>query len=161
MKEKSSEKFEEIDELSRSLDIQDEERTIFEISPINEQGQRTLKLKSGSWEGAQPWFGVDEKYNLYSMVSLNSLSTLLSAYRSIQRENFDLRLEKTIWQNFPADFGDVWMVAMDEIKKIADENNRIGIDIDLEHLLKKIKNDYPNLFVDIKSIINIQGRDDD
>ncbi|WP_432264855.1 DUF2603 domain-containing protein [Campylobacter gastrosuis] len=146
----------QIEQISQDFGIKDDERTIFEIVPTENKNEKFLNLKSGSWDGVEPWFGIDEKQNLHTMVSIKSLSALIEAFRRLQKENFELRLEKAIWQNVPIDFGDVWAVAMSEIR-----SQKQGGDIDLDKILRKIKKAHPNLFVDIKEMMRIRGNAND
>lgn len=159
MEEKNLEEtYKKIDEISSELGIKDDERTIFEIVPTSDPSQMSLSLKSGSFDGVEPWFGIDENQNLHTMVSIKSLSEMIKSYRKVQKENFELRLEKTIWQNVPIDFSDVWAVAMDEIRKIAaKEQGKKNINVNLENLVKNIKKSYPNLFVDMEDIMESRG----
>lgn len=152
--EKRAKSLEKIDELSKSLGIAKNDKTILQMH--SNENEKILSLKSGHWQAPEPWFIIDEENNLHTLISLQSLQSMLQSLKESQRENFELRLEKAIYQQIPIDFNDVWVVAMDEIKKQA-QNNPIQVNIDLESLMKDIKKEYPNLFVDMENLIQNSG----
>ena len=151
---KKDEAISKINEISDSLGLAESEKTIFEIMHDEENGSKTLTLKNGSWANKEPWFGIDEKGDLHTMVSVKSMTDFLESYKAIARENFDLRLEKSILKQIPIDFGDVWVVCMDELKNIAEKNDGIQVfKIDLDKVVENVKLKYPNLFVDMEKYI--------
>ncbi|MSN96369.1 DUF2603 domain-containing protein [Campylobacter sp. FMV-PI01] len=128
------------------------QRTVFDI--IDNDNTKTLILKSGSWKSKEPWFGVDKDSNLHTMVCVKTLNDFIESYRNLAKENFELRLEKIIMKYLPVDFGDVWSVCLNKIGEILKQNPNLQIlNIDLNQLVKKIKQDYPNLFVNLDTIM--------
>lgn len=152
--QKRTKSLEKIDEISKNLGIAKNDKTI--LSMHSNENEKILSLKSGHWEAPEPWFIIDEEDNLHTLISLQSLQSMLQSLKESQRENFELRLEKAIYQQIPIDFNDVWIVAMDAIKKQA-KNNPIQVNIDLESLMKDIRKEYPNLFVDMENLIQNNG----
>ncbi len=127
--------------------------TVIEVENTQNPDIKILNLKSGSWNGKEPWFVIDENQKLHTMISLDSIGNLIKNFQQLQEDNFDLKLEKTILQHVPIDYQDVWAVAMDELKKIAGKNNNAkSLSVDLEKLLRKIKKDHPNLFLNLKDL---------
>lgn len=142
-----------INNISKDIGL-DGDKTVIKIENTENPEIKQLNLKSGSWKASEPWFVVDENQKLHTMMSINSVNKIVKNFRETQEENFNLKLEKTIWQNIPIDFQDVWAVAMDEIKSIAnskDEDTKV-INVDLEELITKIKTEHPNLFLNFKDL---------
>lgn len=150
--EKYSNCLKRIDEFSQNLGMKKEDRAIFEMKQSENENEKCLILKNGSFDSPEPWFIMDENDQIHTLISLNSLKNILENLKQTQKENFELRLEKAIYQQIPIDFSDVWIVAMDEIKRKAQEGV-MEISIDLEKLLADIKKEHPNLFVDMQAMI--------
>ena len=150
--EKYSNCLKRIDEFSQNLGMKKEDRAIFEMKQSENENEKCLILKNGSFDSPEPWFIMDENDQIHTLISLNSLKNILENLKQTQKENFELRLEKAIYQQIPIDFSDVWIVAMDEIKRKAQEGV-MEISIDLEKLFSDIKKEHPNLVVDMQAMV--------
>lgn len=147
--------YKKIDAISKKIGFSDKnEKTIIEIEETDNPDVKNIKLTKGSWDTREPWFAIDENRKIHALLSMETLLKIMEALKMTQQENFNLKLEKTIWQNIPIDFQDVWVVAMDEIKKIAgtSQESQKSISIDIEKLVQNIKKEHPNLFLDLKNI---------
>jgi hypothetical protein len=154
-KNKFSNALEKIESISKDIGLsKKDKKTILKIEKTDNPDIKTLNLQSGSWEANEPWFVIDEDNNIHTLVSIESLLKIIEALKLAQQENFNQKLEKTIWQHIPIDFQDVWVVAMDEIKRIAaSSKDKKNINIDIEKLIKSIKSKHPNLFFNLKDIV--------
>ena len=141
-----------INEFSKNLGLKKEEQTIFEMKKAKNENEKCLVLKNGSFNSPEPWFIINENDEIHILISLQSLKSMLESLKQSQKENFELRLERAIYQQIPIDFNDVWTVAMDEIKQKA-QNGIIEINIDIDKLVEKIKREHPNLFVDMQTMV--------
>ena len=144
-----------IDALSENLGFGKNAKTLIKIKQTDDPNIQTLNLEKGSWNSNEPWFVVDEDNakKIYAMIPAETFSKVIETLKTVQQESFNLKLEKTIWQNIPVDFEDVWVVAMDKIKTIALESqNKRAINIDLDKLIKDVKKEHPNLFLNVKEL---------
>ncbi len=148
-----------IDSLSQKLGLKKDNQTLLEIKSTNDPHIKELHLKQGSWDSSDPWFAIDkdDDKKAYAFIPADAFSQLIDTMKQTQQENFNLKLEKTIWQNIPADFDDVWVVAMEEIRNLAkSEDPNKPISIDLEKLIRNIKKEHPNLFINLRDFIPAQ-----
>lgn len=141
-----------INEFSTNLGIAKEDQIVLEINSTQKEDEKILKLKNGSFKDSKPWFIIDEEGEVQTLISLKTLKNLLESLKQSQRENFELRLEKALHQQVPIDFNDVWVVAMDAIKRKREEGF-MEAHLDLTKLVAELKEAYPNLFVDMHSIV--------
>ena len=142
-----------IEKISKGLSLsKQKEQTVLEITPSEEERTKLLRLKRGSWENAkEPWLVYDEKQKLHALLSIDTLSKMIEHFKKAEQEALFLKLEKSILQQLPLDFNDVLTVAMEEMNKSKKK------DIDFNKLIKKIKKDHPNLFLDIKDLYLPEG----
>ena len=154
--EKKYDIVDKINALSDNLGLSREHRTLLGIKDTDNPDIKELYLKEGSWNNEEPWFAIEDnnEKKAYAFIPAEAFAQIIDTLRHTQQENFNLKLEKTIWQNIPADFEDVWVVAMEEIRKYAQQNDPDKpISINLDKLIKKIKKEHPNLFINIKDFM--------
>ncbi|NWF66866.1 MAG: DUF2603 domain-containing protein [Campylobacterales bacterium] len=146
----------EVNKIANSLGIHEKsEKTIVKISDTDDKDKKVLELKSGSWESKDIWYIIDNDDNIHAVCSMKSLLNLINTLRVSQQQNFNLNLEKAILQEFPVDFDDVWIVAISEIQKaVQNSDDKKMLNFDLSALVKKIKQEHPNLFFDISQILS-------
>ena len=94
---------------------------------------------------------MDEKQKLHALLSMDSLTKIVENFRQMEQEAFSLKLEKSILQQLPLDFNDVWTVAMEEIKK----QKKTAVDFD--KVIQKIKKEHPNLFLNLQDFYLSEG----
>ena len=145
--------FKMIEKISKSLTIRKQkEQTDLEIVAGEDEHSKHLRLKNGSWDNTkEPWLVYDENQKLHALLSIETLSKMVEHYKKAEQEALFLKLEKSILQQLPLDFQDVWAVAMEEIGK--SKKN----EIDFDKLVKKIKKEHPNLFLDLKDFYLPEG----
>ncbi len=75
------------------------------------------------------------------VLDTNEYKEIMEMAKKLMKENFELKLEKTILSEFPIDYDDVKAVVLEEMKK----NNQQNI----EQTVNKIKIEHPNLFYNL------------
>ena len=135
-----------IENISHTLGISDRERITFDIEEVSSNELR-VRIVNGTKNFKSPWFAIKNE-EPYIFMPAEILDMVFRMLRTAQKESFELRLERSIWQHMPIDFGDVWRVAMDELAR-----GNFAKEPDLEKIIAKIKQEHPNLFVDMTSFI--------
>lgn len=145
--------FKMIEKISKGLSLKKQkEQTVLEILPSEDANVKILRLKNGSWESQkEPWLVYDEQQNMHALLSIDTLSKMIEHFKQAEQEALFLKLEKSILQQLPLDFQDVLTVAREEINKSKKK------DIDFDKLVKKIKKEHPNLFLDINDLYLPEG----
>ncbi|MDR0467814.1 MAG: DUF2603 domain-containing protein [Campylobacteraceae bacterium] len=147
--------YEKIDSASKSIGLDSSKTAVLRVKTTDNPDIKEVHLTSGSWDDEEPWFVIDENEKIHTLISIDTLTNVIKDLNLTQQENFNLKLERTIWQHLPIDFGDVWVVAMDELKNMAKQSDKAtAVKLDIEKLVLDIKKKHPSLFVDINTIHN-------
>jgi hypothetical protein len=120
------------------------------VNEINLDPQTKVKVKNIDVEliegdlTQKPWLIHTDKHN-YVLLEEEQYDKFIKLLRDVLEQNLELKLEQRIMSELPIDVEDVKAVVKQEIK----DNN-----ISIEEALKKVKNNYPNLFhkVDLETI---------
>jgi len=143
---------EEIDFIATKLGMpKPKERPVLEIKPGDDDRHKILELKRGSWSDEQPWFVIDEDGKLMVFSSAEAMMSIMNSLQHMGEEVFKSRLERAIAKELPIDFHDVWTVAIHELQKRLKDGNAEPSSVNLENLVKNIKQEHPNLFYSLKN----------
>lgn len=140
-------------DISSIFGIKRNDRTIFEVQ--RDEECKNLKLISSKF-GKEPWFAIDDE-SLKVIVQSDLLLAILHSLRNAERENFELKLERSILQRYPIDFNDVWAVAIDEIRNYKHSPSSLNLDKILDNIKKK----HPNLFINLDAHFKHRRTDND
>ncbi len=140
--------------INKALGLNKENPILMELKNTDDKNIRELHIKNGSFNTEEPWFVTDsdDDKKAYAVLPMEAFNQIVKTMKEIQQENFNLKLEKSILSQVPTDFEDVWVVAMDRIESLVDkENPNKPISIDIDKLILDIKEEHPNLFINMKN----------
>jgi len=140
--------------INKALGIKNDNPILLELKNTEDDNIKELHIKNGSFDTNEPWFVTDseDENKAYAVLPMEAFNQLVKTMKEVQQENFNLKLEKSILSHMPSDFEDVWVVAMDRIESLIDkENPNKPISIDIDKLVRDIKEEHPNLFINMKS----------
>ncbi len=143
---------EEIMELQKRISVAKKNGVVY----MDQSGDETdtCVLRKNSYENSEVLIATGEDKKLHTLISLELLNHLIASLKKTQEENFNLKLEKTIWKYVPVDFSDAWAVAISEVQDlVSKEKKDKTTNINLNHLVKNIKKKHPNLFLNIDDFL--------
>lgn len=142
-----------IDKISNNISkIKRKQRTLLQMEEGESVDTKVLRLKQGKWNSKkEPWLVLDEKEKLHALLSMDALTKMVENFKRLEQEAFVLKLEKSILQQLPLDFNDVWTVATEAIKNEKKER------VDFDKIVSSIKKEHPNLFLNLHDFYLSEG----
>lgn len=98
--EKYSNCLKRIDEFSQNLGMKKEDRAIFEMKQSENENEKCLILKNGSFDSPEPWFIMDENDQIHTLISLNSLKNILENLNKLKKRILNFALKKRFISKF-------------------------------------------------------------
>ncbi|GAD19619.1 DUF2603 domain-containing protein [Helicobacter fennelliae] len=128
---------------------------IINASKISDS-QMLLHLEKGSFDPHEMWFMKDDDENEYAVMPQNVLKKIISIIRNAHEEKVYLELSRDISQNTPIDFDDVMVVALERLESRRLPDGSLP-QINTKAMVKELKKEYPNLFIDLNQYYFLQG----
>ncbi|PAF50076.1 hypothetical protein BKH43_06170 [Helicobacter sp. 13S00401-1] len=117
-----------------------------------------LEFKQGSFQEEEAWFikmnqaSKNTAPSEFVVLPETALNTLLESLKSQHEEKLVLMLQKDILNLMPLDLEDALAVGLEELEKLRSQDETLR-NINTEHIAKRIKTNYPNLFFDVSKIL--------
>ncbi|CAA6800847.1 MAG: Unknown protein [uncultured Campylobacterales bacterium] len=121
--------------------------SFFKMTESN--GFKVLELRDGQPQNSDIWYTVDNDDQIKTIIPFDVFSIVLDDMRKLHKEIFELKLEKSIWKFLPKDFDDVYTVVSSKLS----DNLDLSSD-ELDDILKDVKKEYSNLFIDMNDIVH-------
>lgn len=125
------------------------------ISRIS-KSQILLHLEKGAFDPREAWFLRDDDGEEYVVMPQNILKKIISIIRNAHEEKLLLELSRDISQQTPVDFDDVMAVALNKLESKRLPDGSLP-KINTKSLIKAIKKQYPNLFLNIPEQFLFKG----
>lgn len=111
-----------------------------------------VHLQRGTFSSNEAWFLKDEQDVEYVVLPQKVLQNIVALIRKAHEEKLRVELERDIISLTPIDFDDVMSVAIKKIESMRHKDGSLP-NINSLQLIKQIKEEYPNLFLNFDSHI--------
>lgn len=144
----------------KTKDITSEKANLSEVLNAQNMGylQRVSEdvlevyLQNGSFNSQESWFLKDNGGQEYVVLPQHILKTIISLLRKAHEDRLKVELERDIISLTPIDFDDVMSVATSRVESLRNKDGSLP-HINTMQLIKDIKKEHPNLFLNLDSLI--------